>query len=51
VDEHRGSIRLESEVGRGTTVTISLPLRFTEAQEVSEELPPAGGPAGPPPSE
>jgi signal transduction histidine kinase len=30
VDEHRGTINLESEMGRGTTVTIRLPIRFTE---------------------
>ncbi|OGP69500.1 MAG: hypothetical protein A2Y80_06070 [Deltaproteobacteria bacterium RBG_13_58_19] len=35
VDEHRGAITLESEVNRGTTVTIRLPLRFAEAPEVS----------------
>ena len=43
VDEHRGTITLDSRLGRGTTVTIRLPHRFTEAAEVSEE-----GPAGEP---
>ncbi len=41
VDEHRGVITLESQVGRGTTVTIRLPHRFTESPEVGDELPPA----------
>ncbi|MBM4288010.1 MAG: HAMP domain-containing histidine kinase [Deltaproteobacteria bacterium] len=31
VDEHRGIINLHSEVGVGTTVTIHLPVRFSEA--------------------
>jgi two-component system NtrC family sensor kinase len=30
VDEHRGTINLESEVGVGTTVIIKLPVRFLE---------------------
>jgi signal transduction histidine kinase len=30
LDEHRGTITLDSEVGQGTTVTIRLPLRFGE---------------------
>jgi signal transduction histidine kinase len=30
IDEHRGTINLESEVGQGTTVTIKLPIRFGE---------------------
>jgi signal transduction histidine kinase len=30
IDEHRGTIDLQSEVGRGTTVTIRLPVRFNE---------------------
>jgi signal transduction histidine kinase len=30
IDEHRGTMNLESEVGQGTTVTIKLPLRFSE---------------------
>jgi signal transduction histidine kinase len=42
VDEHRGIITLASKVGWGTTVTIRLPLRFTDRPEVAEELPPAG---------
>ncbi|MFW6126788.1 MAG: sensor histidine kinase [Thermodesulfobacteriota bacterium] len=41
VDEHRGAINLDSKVGRGTTVTIRLPLRFVEAPGVS-------GPEAPP---
>jgi len=41
VDEHRGVINLDSKVGRGTTVTIRLPLRFIEAPGVAEpEAPP-----------
>jgi signal transduction histidine kinase len=36
VDEHRGVINLDSKVGRGTTVTIRLPLRFVETPGVSE---------------
>jgi signal transduction histidine kinase len=32
VDEHRGTISLDSEVGVGTTVTIKLPVRFQESQ-------------------
>lgn len=32
IDEHRGIINLESEVGQGTTVTIRLPVRFAEPQ-------------------
>jgi signal transduction histidine kinase len=31
VDEHRGTINLDSQVGQGTTVTIRLPSRFSEA--------------------
>jgi signal transduction histidine kinase len=30
IDEHRGTIDLNSEVGHGTTVTIRLPIRFSE---------------------
>jgi len=30
IDEHRGVINLASEVGQGTTVTIRLPIRFSE---------------------
>ncbi|MEW6387891.1 MAG: HAMP domain-containing sensor histidine kinase [Thermodesulfobacteriota bacterium] len=35
VDEHRGAINLESQVNRGTSVIIRLPLRFAEAPEVT----------------
>ncbi len=46
VDEHRGVITLDSKVGRGTTVTIRLPLRFVEAPGVTEpEQPPQPPPA------
>ncbi len=45
VDEHRGAINLDSKVGRGTTVTIRLPLRFVEAPGVSgPEAPPEAPP-------
>jgi len=47
VDEHRGTISLESQVGRGTTVTIRLPHRFAEAAGVSEE---SGAPTAQPPA-
>jgi signal transduction histidine kinase len=47
VDEHRGVITLDSKVGRGTTVTIRLPLRFAEAPGVSE---PEAHPETPPES-
>jgi signal transduction histidine kinase len=40
VDEHRGSIKLESKIGRGTTVTIKLPHRIAELPGVSEDIPP-----------
>ncbi len=36
VDEHRGTITLDSQVGRGTTVTIRISLRFAEAPGVTE---------------
>jgi signal transduction histidine kinase len=42
VDEHRGIITIQSKVGRGTTVTIRLPHRFTDRPEVAEEARPAG---------
>jgi signal transduction histidine kinase len=45
VEEHRGTINLDSLVGRGTTVTIRLSLRFAEAPEVSVEASPASAPA------
>jgi signal transduction histidine kinase len=38
VDEHRGTISLESKLGRGTTVTIKLPHRFAELPGVSEDI-------------
>ncbi|MBM4285224.1 MAG: HAMP domain-containing histidine kinase [Deltaproteobacteria bacterium] len=40
VEEHRGAINLSSQLGRGTTVTIRLPLRFAEAPGVSQDMPP-----------
>jgi hypothetical protein len=40
VDEHRGVITLASKVGRGTTVTIRLPRRFTDRPEVADGFPP-----------
>jgi signal transduction histidine kinase len=42
VDEHRGVINLQSQVGQGTKVTIGLPLRFIESKltpEASEAEP------------
>jgi signal transduction histidine kinase len=30
IDEHRGTIDLASEMGKGTSVTIRLPIRFVE---------------------
>jgi Histidine kinase-, DNA gyrase B-, and HSP90-like ATPase len=47
VDEHRGVITLDSLVGRGTTVTIRLPHRFTDSPEVGDKSPPAASPAAP----
>ena len=47
VDEHRGVITLESKVGRGTTVTIRLPHRFTDSPEMGDEFPPVAPPAAP----
>jgi signal transduction histidine kinase len=38
VDEHRGTISLESKLGRGTIVTIKLPYRFAELPGVSEDI-------------
>jgi signal transduction histidine kinase len=48
VDEHRGVITLESQMGRGTTVTIRLPHRFTDRPEVVDEFPPTAPPEPPP---
>ncbi|MEJ5330659.1 MAG: HAMP domain-containing sensor histidine kinase [Desulfobaccales bacterium] len=50
VDEHRGVITLDSQVGVGTTVTIRLALLFGEAPGVSEDTCPPTAPAGPAPS-
>ena len=47
VDEHRGVITIHSKVGRGTTVTIRLPLRFAEAPGVSEPTPSPETPSEP----
>jgi signal transduction histidine kinase len=47
VDEHRGVISLASGVGRGTTVTIRLPHRFTDSPEMADEFPPAAPPGAP----
>lgn len=49
VDEHRGTIHLDSELGKGTMVTIKLPLRFSEFPEISEDVP-TPEPPDPPPS-
>jgi signal transduction histidine kinase len=38
VEEHRGSIALNSQVGQGTQVTIQLPLRFVDMPEISLEV-------------
>jgi signal transduction histidine kinase len=35
VDEHRGAITLDSQVGQGTTVTIKFPVRFAEAGDLA----------------
>lgn len=47
VDEHRGVITLESKVGRGTSVTIRLPHRFTDRPEVVDGFPPFTPPEAP----
>jgi signal transduction histidine kinase len=47
VDEHRGIITLDSKIGRGTTVTIRLPHRFTDRPEVVDEFPPSAPPVAP----
>jgi signal transduction histidine kinase len=44
VDEHRGTITLDSQVGRGTTVTINLSLLFAEAPGVSGDAEPVAPP-------
>lgn len=36
VDEHRGTIVLDSQVGRGTTVTIKLPMRLVETPDIAK---------------
>jgi signal transduction histidine kinase len=57
VDDHRGEISLESKLGRGTTVTIKLPHRFSEYPGVNEapgppQAPSASDPSsGPPPQD
>jgi signal transduction histidine kinase len=51
VDEHRGIVTLESKVGRGTSVTIRLPHRFTDRPEVAMEMPPSTPPEVSPGSE
>jgi signal transduction histidine kinase len=50
VDEHRGTITINSLVGRGTTVTIRLPHRFVDRPEVGEERGPPPAPESPPQS-
>jgi signal transduction histidine kinase len=42
IDEHRGAIDLESQVGRGTKVTIRLPLIFTDSVPYLGTLRPPG---------
>lgn len=42
IDEHRGAIDLESQVGRGTKVTIKLPLIFMESVLYLGKLRPPG---------
>lgn len=42
VDEHQGEIRIDSEVGKGTTVTILLPVNRSVNAERVREVPNAG---------
>lgn len=39
VEEHRGFVTVASEVGRGTTVSIDLPQRFTQHQDIDFRTP------------
>lgn len=50
IEEHRGTISLESKIRKGTTVTIKLPHRFAELPGVSEDISttaPSEAPASP----
>ena len=37
IEEHKGSIEIESKEGRGTKVTISLPLSITRENKISNK--------------